>query len=119
MDEESKKIKFYLRLHNGNGCMLNVPPSHTLQRALSILVGEKLSLPASYRLIINGRHVRDYSLTISQLGIAENSIVHIEEANVKSKPMQNLNVTIFLEGEKIILQARYNDTILSLKQRIC
>jgi hypothetical protein len=77
MSKEPKKVSFYLRLHNGNGCNLHLPSSYTLQRALSILVDQKLSLPTTYRLIINGKHVRDYSLTIAELGITEGSIVHV------------------------------------------
>lgn len=96
MSKAPIKTSFYLRLHNGNGCLLNLPPSCTLQRALSILVEQRLTLPSAYRLIVNGKHVRDYSLTIKQLGITNGSIVHIEEAtSERIKPISKVDVTIF------------------------
>jgi len=62
MPRESTKVSFYLRLHNRNGCLINLPPTSTLERALSILVEQRLA--AAYRLILNGKRVRDYFLTI-------------------------------------------------------
>lgn len=99
MPKDQIMTSFYLRLHNGNGCLLSLPSTCTLQRALGILVEQRLTLPSAYRLIVNGRHVRDYSLTIKQLGIISGSIVHVEEATEERiKPISKIDVTIYFEG---------------------
>lgn len=38
----------------------------------------QLQLPEQYTIVFKGRHIKNYDLTLNELGISENSILHIE-----------------------------------------
>lgn len=118
MPKDCKNVLFYLRLHNGNGCRLHLPTFYTLQHALTYFAEDKLLLPKSYRLIVNGKHVKNYSLTLEQLSIIDGSIVHIEEAVKPHKNVSSMDVTIFHQGEKFVIQGKPWESIFTLKSKI-
>jgi hypothetical protein len=54
----------------------------------------QLQLPEQYTIVFRGRHVKNYELTLRELGICENSILHIEEAVERSLRSINMDVCV-------------------------
>lgn len=76
----AQEISFYLRMNNGNGCQLTFPTSTPIRHIISMPSHWSFQLPPVYRLLYKGRHIKDYSQTLHQIGITQNSILHIEAA---------------------------------------
>ena len=54
----------------------------------------QLQLPEQYTIVFKGRHVKNYELTLYELGICENSILHIEEAVKRSLRSIHMDVCV-------------------------
>lgn len=54
----------------------------------------QLQLPEQYTIVFKGRHIKNYDLTLNELGISENSILHIEEATERALKSINMDVCV-------------------------
>lgn len=76
--QEGRPFDIYVRLPNGNGCHLSVLPQMTLHDLGLRVKDASMHLPETYRFIFKGHRVKNYIVTLSELGVAHNSIIHIE-----------------------------------------
>lgn len=64
MNSREKLIDLYVRLPNGNGCMLSLPPKSTLHDLTLQLNSTNLNLPKKYHVSYQGQRIKEYSQSL-------------------------------------------------------
>lgn len=103
--KEKVRIEVFLRLHNGNGCLLTVCNTITFADFKKKIEETKLELPSEYSLIFQGKRLAKMEGSLSSLGIVNGSIVHIDGSHDFSSSKLMLDVCFFHNAEKMVVRA--------------
>lgn len=57
-----------------------------------------LQLPHAYSILFKGKHIKNYDLTLAEIGITENAILHVEEVQEEQQRTTNMDVCLCIDG---------------------
>lgn len=69
-------------------------------------------------MLYQGKRIKNYTLSLAEIGVMSNSIIHIEPVHQKSKRSMKIDVGFLFNGEKFIVKQETTSTISLLKQSI-
>ena len=93
----SDYISIYVRTYNGNGCRIRIPLTNSFSQLINLINLHDLQLPSSYNILHRGKHIKNYSETLHQLGIVSDSILHIEQTKIPYQLTPKMDVSISLD----------------------